>query len=249
MSFSLTHRCLAFGAMFAVAVLTCATIVQADSYTVAYTDGSTWNTVYAQGFNTSLIGEGTAPVGLNNGDPVGLTQFQFYKSGTADSASNIQLAIFNTMYPNTTGLTTSNSAFVGLSTNTIASTASISTGAPIAFTFSPLALTYGTDYSAVFVNVSGTSLTPVLVSALTANYALQSDSNYHPVTNYGTETQYNYVTSNFISGGYFSAFSYAGDSDFTASLIYTAVPEPSSLMLAVGAFGLLALVRRRARSC
>jgi hypothetical protein len=216
-----------------------------SSYSVSYTDGGTWNTVFAQGFSTSL---GATPVpAAAIGDTVDLTQFQFFKSGNADSAANIQLAIFNTMYPNTVGLTTSSSSFVGLSANTISSTASLNTGDAITFNFNNLALTYGNDYSAVFVNVSGGALTPVLVSALTANYTLGSDNNYHPASNYGTETQYQYTTSSYISGGYFSAFSYCGDANFSASL--TTVPEPATAaMLGSGLMFLLALRRHRARA-
>lgn len=214
------------------------------TYTVADTAGGSWNTVYAQGFSTSL---GATPVpGAVNGDPVALTQFQLFKSGNSDSAANIQLAIFNTMYPNTVGLTTGSASFVGLSANTIASTAPLSTGDAITFTFNNLALTYGNDYSAVFVNVSGNALTPVLVSALTANYALQGDGFFHPVGNYGTESQFQYTTSNFIQGnGFFSAFSYAGDANFSASL--TAVPEPTSVMLLGTGMAFLMIRRLRAR--
>src|SRR5262249_33941322 len=94
----------------------------AAPYTVSLIDPSAaWNTVYAQGFNTTL--SASPDPGLSAGSTVYLDQFQFYKSGNADSASNIELAIFNTMYPNLTGLTTSSSALVGLSSNTIASTA------------------------------------------------------------------------------------------------------------------------------
>lgn len=212
-------------------------------YTVANTAGGSWNTVYAQGFSTSL---GATPIpGAVNGDPVALTQFQFFKSGNADAAASIQLAIFNTMYPNTVGLTTGSSSFVGLSANTIASTGPLSTGDTITFAFNNLALTYGNDYSAVFVNVSGNALTPVLVSALTANYALQGDGFYHPVVNYGTESQYEFVTSNFINAGYFSAFSFAGDANFNASL--TTVPEPASVMLLGTGMAFLMIRRLRAR--
>src|SRR6185295_15010006 len=81
-------------------------------YNVSYTAGGSWNTVYAQGFSTSL---GATPLpGAANGDAVLLSQFQFFKSGVADSAANIQLAIFNTMYPNLTGINTGSSSFVGL---------------------------------------------------------------------------------------------------------------------------------------
>jgi hypothetical protein len=212
-------------------------------YNISYTSGGTWSTVYVQGFNTSL---GASPVpAANVGDQVNLSEFDFYKSGTADSAANIQLAIFSSMYPNTVGLSTSTSGFIGLSTNTILSTAPIATGSPEQFFFNNLPLAYGTDYGALLVNVgAGGSLTPVLVSALTANYQLESDSNYHPVPNYGTDSQYNYATSNYISGGYFQAFNYAGDANFNASL--TTVPEPASLGI-VCACSLLLGARRRAR--
>ncbi len=213
-----------------------------SSYNVAFSSGGSWNTVYAQGFSTSL---GANPAqSLANGAEVDLTQFQFFKSGSADSASNIQLAIFNTMYPNLTGLTTSSSSLVGLSANTIASTASLNTGDAITFTFNNLPLSYGSDYSAVFVNISGTAITPVLVSALTANYALQGDGFYHPTANYGTESEYQYTTSNFINNGYFSAFSYAGDANFSATLV--TVPEPGTCgLVGAGMVLLLGLRRRR----
>jgi hypothetical protein len=217
-----------------------------SSFSVSYTSGGSWSTVYAQGFSTAL-GATPAP-GVNNGATVDLTQFQFFKSGNADSASNIQLAIFNTLYPNLTGLTTGSASFVGLSANTIASTASLSTGAPITFTFNNLPLTYGNDYSAYFVNVSGSSLTPVLVSALTANYVntgVDTGSGvFHPTPNYGTDSQFQYATGNFINGSFLSAFSYAGDANFNASLI--TVPEPSTCaLLGLGALGMIRSVLRR----
>ncbi len=213
-----------------------------SSFSVSYTSGGSWNTVYAQGFSTSL-GATPAP-GVNNGATVDLTQFQFFKSGNADSAANIQLAIFNTLYPNLTGLTTASANFVGLSANTVASTASLSTGDPITFTFNNLPLIYGNDYSAYFVNVSGTSLTPVLVSALTANYVDQGGGDFHPVPNYGTDSQFQYATGNFINGGFLSAFSYAGDANFNATMI--TVPEPSACsLMGLGALGMIRTVLRR----
>lgn len=247
MSFSLIYRSLAVVTLLVAAAFACATTADAASYTVG-TPGGNWNTVYVQGFNTSLIGaSGTAPSGLNNGDPVSLTSFSFYKSGTADSASNIQLAIINNIYPGSPtipGMTTSSGPFVGLSTNTIANTTGIATGDAITFNFNNLQLSYGSDYAAYFVNVDGGgALTPVLVSALTANYVDVGGGDYHPQPNYGTDAQFNYATSNFINAGYFNAFSYAGDAAFLATLNY--VPEPSTFVLAASAFGLLALARRR----
>lgn len=207
----------------------------AAPYTVSYLDGGNWQTLYAQGFNSSL---GATPnPGLSAGAPVYLTKFEFFKSGSADTASNIQLAILNSLFPSSptvSNMTSTSPTVVGLSTNTIASTAGMATGDSIAFTFNNLPLSYGSDYAAVFVNVgtdvgNGAPLTPVRVSALAANYTDVGGGVFHPTTNYGTESQFNYATSNFISAGYFSTFSYAGDANFRATI--EAVPEPASVIL------------------
>lgn len=217
----------------------------AAPYTVSYLDGGNWQTLYAQGFNSSL---GATPnPGLSAGNPVYLTKFEFFKSGSADSASNIRLAIINSMFPSSptvTTMTSTSPTVVGLSTNTIASTAGIATGDPIAFTFNNLPLSYGSDYAAVFVNVgtdvgNGAPLTPVRVSALAANYTDVGGGDFHPTTNYGTESQFNYATSNFISAGFFNTFSYAGDANFRATI--EAVPEPASVVLAVIGLGLVTI--------
>lgn len=202
----------------------------AISFTNSYTDGGTWRTIYAQGFKASV-----SP----NPDPalaptatVHLDRFQFFKSGTADSASNIQLAIVNNFFLNLETFTTSSPELVGLSTNTIASTASILTGDPITFNFNHLALTYGANtqdeignnnYTAIFVNNTGGTLTPVLVSALGVNYLtgqneIQSD--------YGVPGDYYLSTSNFTTTNSFGTFLNSfnqtdsglyGDSNFVAS--------------------------------
>lgn len=226
-----------------LAALLSARPVFAQPYTVSYTAGGTWNDVYVQGFSTSLAA--TPTPGASVGDTVDLTGFQFYKSGDSDSAANFQLAIFNTMYPDLTGLTTASSSFVGLSTNTISNDSAVATGAPLSFTFNNLPLVYGDNYGAVFVNVDSLgNITPVLVSALTANYVQESDGSYQPQSYYGGAENYAYATSNYISGGYFSAFSYAGGADFSASL--STVPEPG--MLWVIALGSLGLLRYRSRT-
>jgi hypothetical protein len=211
--------------------------VASATYTVSKTDGGNWQTLYVQGFNTSL---GATPnPGLSNGAPVYLSQFEFFKSGTADTAANIRLVILNNIFPSSptvTNMTTTSPTVVGLSTNTVLSTAPIATGDPIAFTFNNLPLTYGSDYAAVFVNVgidtgSGAPLTPIRVSALAANYADVGGGDFHPTTNYGTESQFQYATSNFINNGFFSTFTYAGDANFRATI--QTVPEPASAVLAI----------------
>jgi len=224
----------------------------AVAYTVSYLDGGNWQTLYVQGFNTSL---GATPnPGLSNGSPVYLSKFEFFKSGTADTASNIRLAILNNIFPsspNVSNMTSTSPTVVGLSTNTIASTAGIATGDPIAFDFGSLPLSYGSDYAAVFVNVgtdvgNGAPLTPVRVSALAANYVDVGGGDFHPATNYGTESQFNYATSNFINGGFFNTFSYAGDANFRATI--QTVPEPAAVTLVLCGTALLASCFRRTRN-
>ena len=239
-----------FLATFVVLALTlAATGVHAAPFLTSYTDGGTWNTVYAQGFDPSV--SPNPDPGVATGSTVYLNQFQFFKSGNADTAANVRLAILDNLYANLQGLTTSSSSVVGLSSNTIASTAPLATGDAITFDFASLPLTYGGDYGAVFVNVGPNGeLTPVRVSALTANYQDNGSGQFHPTTNYGTEDQFQYTTSNFIStnefGSFFSAFSFAGDANFRATLD-TQVPEPTFVGLAaVGAVA--ATLRRRRRS-
>jgi hypothetical protein len=238
-------------ALAAAFVLSIASLSLATPYTVSYLDGGNWQTLYAQGFNTSL---GATPnPGLSAGASVALSKFEFFKSGTADTASNIRLAILNNLFPSSptvTTMTSTSPTVVGLSTNTIASTASIATGDPVSFDFANLPLVYGNDYAAVFVNVgtdvgNGSPLTPVRVSALAANYIDVGGGDFHPATNYGSESQFNYATSNFINAGFFSTFGYAGDANFRATL--NPVPEPTSAMLALVAAALGAACCRRLR--
>jgi hypothetical protein len=201
-------------------------LVRAAPFTDSYLDGATWNRVYAQGFSPAVLPNPDPSLPFT--EPVSLSQFQFFKSGTADSIgtasgpASVQLAILSNIYADLTNLSTSSPVVVGLSTNSITSTAAIPLGAPITFTFNGLPLRFGSSYGAVVVSNNGGVLTPVLISALTANYALQADSNYHPVTNYGGETDYNWSTSNFIQtnsfGSFFFGFSYGGDANFVATM-------------------------------
>lgn len=236
------------GCVLALVVVAGGSLAVAGPYTLSYLDGGNWQTLYAQGFNSSL--SASPNPGLSAGAPVYLTKFEFFKSGAADAASNIRLAILNSLFPSSptvTSMTSTSPTVVGLSTNTIASTAGIATGDSIAFNFSNLPLVYGNDYAAVFVNVgtdvgNGAPLTPVKVSALATNYIDVGGGDFRPATNYGTESQFNYATSNFINAGFFSTFSYAGDANFRATL--ETVPEPTGVIL--GTLGmLLAAIRVR----
>src|SRR4029079_7879025 len=115
----------AFAAAIALGI---APIALASPYTVSYLDGGNWQTLYVQGFNTKL--GATPDPGLSAGSPVYLNKFEFFKSGTADAAANIRLAILNNIFPNNptvTNTTTTSPTVVGLSTNTVLSTATIAT--------------------------------------------------------------------------------------------------------------------------
>jgi hypothetical protein len=219
-------------------------------FSVSYLDGGSWNTVYAQGFSPSL--SPNPATGLAAVDTVYLDSFEFFKSGTADTAASIRLAILNNPFTDLTGLSTSHSAFVGLSSNTVASTAPVATGDAITFDFASLPLTYGNNYAAVFVNASpGGELTPIRVSALTANYTENppGSGTFRPQTNYGAEDQFQYATSNFITtnafGQFFNTFSFAGDANFNATL--NTVPEPAALGLSLAALALAGGACRRPR--
>lgn len=177
--------------------------------------------IYGQGFTPDL--DALPDPGLTDTDLVGLDRFTFFKDGYVDSASNVKLAIVNNFYANIAALTTSSPEFVGLSTNTLASTGSLSVGDAYSFDFSSLQLEYGADYGAIFVNDDGLgNLTPVKVSALTADYVETSPGSgiYAPTANYGTNTDFQYGTSSFINstigGDFLAGFSDAGDAKFEA---------------------------------
>jgi hypothetical protein len=240
-----------YAALAAIALIAAVPTARAVQYETSFLSGGSWNTVYVQGFNTFL--GATPDPGVSVGSPVTLSKFEFFKSGSADSAADIRLAIINSLFPGSppvNAMTTTSPTVLGLSTNTIASTGPLATGASIAFDFANLPLTYGTNYAAVFVNVgtdtgSGAPLTPVLVSALTANYVEVTPGVFEPVPNYGGNSNFDLATSNFISGsGFFNTFGFAGDANFRATL--NAVPEPGAFVLGlIGTIGAGFVSRRR----
>lgn len=229
---------------FVAAALAVVFSTPAAAYEVAYLEGGSWSTLYAQGFST-VLGATPSPL-VSSGDLVYLQSFEFFKSGLSDNATDIRLAIIDNLYSGSpdfiTTLTTNSTALVGLSTNTIASTASLATGDSILFSFDELPMVYDAggagDYAAVFVNVgvnagSGAPLTPVRVSSLTANYIDNGSGTFVPASGYGTDSQFQYTTSNFINGDFFSGFTFAADANFRAT--FAVVPEPNSLVLLLAA--------------
>ena len=210
----------------------------AAPFTASYLDGNSWNTLYGQGFNAFVNDGLSEPIEFFA--PVPLSRIEFFKAGVADAASNIQLAIIEPFYANIGGLTTTSAAFIGVSTNTIASTAGIETGAPLRFNFDDLELLFGNYYGAIFVNIDELgNVTPVQVSAIHADFVAADPESetptFVPETNYdatppanlidylntSTPIDYNTSTTNFISppnefGTYFFGFSYGADANFTA---------------------------------
>ena len=230
----------------AVVVLACgAPALAAGPFEVSYLDGSQWSSIYAQGFSPSV--EPSPNPGLGAGDTVYLQRFEFMKSGNAD-ASNLRLAILSNIFADLTGLSTSHWAFVGLSTNTVATTAGIGVGDPIEFQFGGLPLTYGSNYAAVLVTLGGdnTTLTPTLAPVQTADYVETppGSGTWIPESNYGGTDVYEYAVSNFISvnefGSFFNTFSYGADANFRAVF---AIPEPTALGLML--CGVVVVVSRR----
>lgn len=213
----------------------------AATFTTANTaDAGTWGTVYGQGFSPSI--NANPDPGLGSATPVYLSQFQLFRgSPTSIDSPNIELVILQGAYPNLTGLTTTSPLVVGISSNIIATTATLNSGDAITFNFDNVPLNDGDTYAAGLFTQSGTALTPVSVSALTANY-VASGADYVPSTNYGGLDNYNASAYGSVGGtGYYSAYGHAGDANFVATLA-TTVPEPT--LAAIGLLGSL-MIRRR----
>ena len=194
--------------------------VDAGTFTTSYTDGGTWNTIFAQGFSPSLLA--SPDPGYSFEDTVRLNRFEFFKSGMDDEAEFIQLAILDNIFYNFfTPLTVNSPGLLGLSDNVLVDTFSVSTGDSISFDFDNVPLNFGGNYGAVFVQQDADGiLSPILVSALTANYEeTQPNSGiWVPITNYGAEDEFLFSTTNYISEeGFFRSFEFAGDANFIAT--------------------------------
>src|SRR4029078_7426709 len=90
------HQKVLVVALAAVGLAACPLPSFGVSFTSSYTARGTWRTVYAQGFRPNVTptpDPGHAPT-----DTVSLDRFQFFKGGTADTATNIQLAIVSNIF-------------------------------------------------------------------------------------------------------------------------------------------------------
>lgn len=234
---ALYHRLLSLAALAATGMLPS---ISEAALVTGYSDGSSWSTIYAQGFSPAV---GTTPaVAFPDATPVELTSFQFFKSGNTDSATDIRLAILDGLFSDVSSLSIGSGPVLGVSNNVIASTSSLALGDAISFDFDELPLSFGGDYGAVFVaEGAGGALTPVLVSALTANYVDDGTGTFHPETNYGTEDDFQYAVSNFIEtnafGQFLNVFSFAADANFRAE--FAAIPEPTGSLLVLPIVGLI----------
>jgi hypothetical protein len=177
-------------------------------FTTSYTDGASWNSLYGQGFSPSELP--SPDPGLAFDAIVPLDRLQFFKSGNVDSAMNFRLAIVSNFFLNLDTFTTASPELVGLSTNTIASTASIATGDPITFNFDSAPLIYGENYAAIFVTEgAGGALSPVLVATLIADYVEDPPGSgmYRPESHYGDpDADYLKSATNFITMNEFGRF-------------------------------------------
>ncbi len=229
-------RTAAVVAAVAVLVLSaCTSSALALEFTTSYTDGETWNQLYAQGFKPAM--DANPDPGYAYDDTVNLNRFDFYKAGleqggtTVPEATNVSLVILANVFMDLTGLTAATAGVLGVSDNVIADTSTIATGDPITFNFAAgVPLEYGDaesigdlTYAALLVTNDGSgNLTPVLVPAMTADYIDDGTGTYVPESDYG-DVDYDYylAASNYLTvdewGTWLWMFEPAhGDASFTA---------------------------------
>lgn len=202
-----------------------------EPFTSSYLDGGAWpeEGLYGQGFNAFV--NDNPEVMYDFGDPITLSRFEFFKSGNEDDASDIQLAIVSDFFLNLETFTTASEELVGLSSNTIANTDNLTEGDPIRFDFEDLTINFGDYYGAILVNVAETgAISPVLVSAIHANYVEVEPDVWEPETNYDFDpenpTDYLTSASSFINtedefGDYLVGFEGSGDANFVAYYNYS----------------------------
>ncbi len=214
---------------FALAILG-ACSADAVPFQTGHIDGGSWSGLFAQGFSPSIRANPDRFVdpGLDLAEIVPLSRMRFFKSGYIDPgtaqeliAEDVQLAIVSNFFVNLSTFTTSSPELVGLSTNTIASTAPIANGAALDFYFPELPLTYGADYAAIFVNNNAGNLSVVQTPVLIANYIETPEGSgvYRPTSDYGDpDLDFVYSASGFRTGDYLNTFNapYA-DANFIAS--------------------------------
>ena len=207
-------------------------------FQTGFDSGGNWNFAYAQGFSPSVRANPdpfTDPM-LGLEDTVNLSRFRFFKSGYEVSAgeplvtTNFQLAIVDNFFLDLSLFTTSSPELVGLSTNTIATTASYATGAAMDFLFDDLELSYGAiDYAAIFVRNDGAGNFEVVgVPVMIVNYVETppESGTWLPDVDYGDpNADWVYSASNFRTDNYLNSFNAPyGDVSFVAFFNEVATP-------------------------
>lgn len=156
------------------------------------------------------------------------TQVQFQslswqRSSSTAMAGTWYVSIFSGLTVDTNGNVTGLGTFMGASTNTVASPASLAT---MTWNFNNVLLTVGSDYQFVFT----TTATPTLTSDIGAG---QFELNV--ATNGLAETQ--------LVAGNSTAYSSRANWEPVFSMTYNAVPESGAALL--GSLGIMTLLRRR----
>ncbi len=176
-------------------------------FVTSYTDGESWNSIYAQGFSPFV--RPSPDPGLDLLDLVSLDRFEFFKSGNADITDSFQLAVVDNYFVNLDGFTVDHPNLIALSTNTIDGTAQFAVGDPIGFQFQNAELTYAIDYAAIYVTNDGGNLTPIQVPSMIADYVETEPGSgvYVPESDYGDpDTEFQYSASNFVTTDEFGSF-------------------------------------------
>jgi hypothetical protein len=222
-------------ALVAVAtIVVCASSAGAVPFQIGFATGTNTNHLFAQGFSPSVRANPdpfTDPMIEDLETLVPLDRFRFFKSnyffedppgsGTFVPlvATNFQLAIVNNYFLDLSTFTTSSPELEGLSTNTIATTEPLASGAPMDFLFDSLELTYGLDYAAIFVSNDGAgNLSIVDVPAMIVNYVEDPPGTFAPNVDYGDpDLDFVYSASNFRTGNFLTTFNPPfGDASFVA---------------------------------
>jgi hypothetical protein len=216
---------------FAAAVLTAAamtiggTAALAVPFQVGFDHRENHDHAFAQGFSPSVRANPdpfTDPM-LGLEDLVPLDRFRIFKSDYQFEdpenpgmflpliATDFKLAIVDNYFLDLSTFTTSSPQLIGLSTNTIATTETLTAGTPIDFAFDSLEISYGAiDYAAIFVKDDGAgnlSVVDVPLMLVTHAESPPGSGTFVPTLEYGSPTSdFIYSASNFRNGNFLTTF-------------------------------------------